>query len=64
VKTQEIIQNLLRERLVTNAKMQAYDHNFDKLNMLITIAIDKVVTMDETILVAYELNTNSSLYVD
>ncbi len=60
--TQEIIQSLIRECLIQNAKMQAHDHNFGKLSMLIAIATDKVATVDELMTVTYELDKNASMY--
>lgn len=60
--TQEIIQALIKDQLIENAKMQAHDHNFGKLSMLIAIATDKVATVDELMDVTYELDKNSSLY--
>jgi hypothetical protein len=60
--TQEIIQALIKDQLIENAKMQANDHNFGKLSMLIAIATDKVATVDELLDVTYELDKNASLY--
>ena len=60
--TQEIIQALIKDQLILNAKMQAHDHNFDKLSMLIAIATDKVATMNDLMGVAFELNKNGHWY--
>lgn len=62
MKTQEIIQALIKEQLITNACMQANQHNFSKLSMLIAVATDKVATVDELMDVTYELDKNASLY--
>ena len=43
--TQETIQALINQKLLDNAKMQAYDGNIGSLSMLIVIATNEVPKM-------------------
>jgi hypothetical protein len=59
---QEIIQALIKDRLIENAKMQAHDRNFDNISMLVAIATGRVVSHTMLIDIADELLLRPELY--
>lgn len=59
---QTIIQAMVQNLLIENAKMQAYDGNFHNMHLLITVATGQVVSYDCTMAVMNELRDNPELY--
>lgn len=60
--TQEIIQKLIGERLVENAKMQAVACRHDNISMLIAVATGEAPSFSAISAVMQELVNNPSLY--
>ena len=60
--SQTIIQALIEDQLIRNAKMQAYSGNIDNISMLVCVATGLVIDYAVLHSVMTELRNNPDLY--
>lgn len=61
---QTVIQALIRDYLITTAKMYSHEKEFDKMHMLCTCAMNFYADDEVVRKVIRELNENPNLYPD